>query len=392
MSKFKHFLGIDVSKDYFDAVAILNGDKEKSLHNQFTNDSKGIKSLCKWLKTQGSTCENTLVCLEHTGMYGKLIIKYLMGFHFSVWVEMSLKIIRSIGLQRGKNDKVDAERIAFYAMKNVEVAVVYKAPSRTIDKIRNLMSLRDKLVITKASLLRNSKELKLFDLEVAKLSDKSQKNTLKGITLDLKNIENQLDKYIKEDENLNKIYSQATSVPGIGKVTALFLICFTNEFTMYSTPRQLACYAGVVPFEYTSGKSVRAKPKVHHMANKKLKKQLHMCALSAIAHDPETKLYFNRKVAEGKNKMLVVNNVRNKLIHRVCACIRENKIFEVRKAAWNRSFFIALSCQGEAEIGSAEEQPIRNKPLVPTNKSKPKGRFSPSFLILFKGFLCLKKT
>lgn len=333
MSKFKHFLGIDVSKEYFDAVVILDGNKEKSIHNQFTNDSKGIKSLCQWLKKQGAIAENTLVCLEHTGMYGKLIVRYLIGFNFSVWVEMSLKIIRSIGLQRGKNDKVDAERIAFYAMKNAEEAVLYKAPSRTVDKIRNLMSLRDKLIVTKASLLRNSKELKSFDLEVAKLSEKFQKQTIKGITLDLKKIESQLDTFIKEDENLNKIFSQATSVPGIGKVTALFLICFTNEFTMYSNPRQLACYAGVVPFEYTSGKSVRAKPKVHHMANKKLKKHLHMCALSAVAHDPEMKQYFMRKVEEGKSKMLVINNVRNKLIHRVCACIRGNKIFEIRKAA-----------------------------------------------------------
>jgi len=49
---------------------------------------------------------------------------------------------------------------------------------------------------------------------------------------------------------------------GVGKVTTLFLICFTNEFTMFITPRQLAYYAGAVPFEHTSGKSVRSKPKV----------------------------------------------------------------------------------------------------------------------------------
>lgn len=333
MSKFKHFLGIDISKEYFDAVVILDGNKEKPIHNQFVNNYKGIKSLCKWLKEQGSTFENTLVCLEHTGMYGKLIVKYLMIYNFSLWVEMSLKIIRSIGVQRGKNDKVDAERIAYYAMKNVEEAVIFNAPRTEINKIKNLLSLREKLVVTKASLLRNVKELKSFDLEVAKFSEKQQNNTIKGIDLDLKSIEKQLDKIINEDENLSKIFTIATSITGIGKVTALFLICFTNEFKMYSTPRQLACYAGVVPFEHTSGKSVRSKPKVHYMANKKLKRQLHMCALSAITSDPELKNYFNRKVKEGKSKMLVINNVRNKLVHRLCACIRENKTFEKRQVA-----------------------------------------------------------
>lgn len=333
MGKFKHFLGIDVSKEYFDAVVILDENKQNAIHNQFINDYKGIQGLRKWLKEQGATCEDTFVCLEHTGMYGKLIIKYLISFKFDIWVEMSLKIIRSIGVQRGKNDKVDAERIAYYAMKNVDEAVLYKAPRKEVDKIRNLLSLREKLVVTKASLLRNVKELKSFDLEVAKLSEKLQNNTIKGIDLDLKSIEKQLDKIINEDENLSKIFKITTSITGIGKVTALFLICFTNEFTMYSTPRQLACYAGVVPFEHTSGKSVRSKPKVHYMANKKLKKQLHMCALSAITSDPELRIYYNRKVEEGKSKMLVINNVRNKLVHRLCACIRENKMFEKKQVA-----------------------------------------------------------
>jgi len=333
MNKFKNFLGIDVSKEYFDAVVILNGNKQNTIHNQFINDYKGIQALRKWLKEQNATFENTLICIEHTGMYGKLLIKYLMVFKFELWVEMSLKIIRSIGIQRGKNDKIDAERIANYAMKNVDEAVPYKAPRKEVDKIRNLLSLREKLVVTKASLLRNIKEIKSFDLEVAKLSEKLQKNTLKGIDSDLKSIEKQLDKIINEDENLSRIFKISTSVTGVGKVTTLFLICFTNEFTMYNTPRQLACYAGVVPFEHTSGKSVRSKPKVHYMANKKLKKQLHMCALSAITSDPELKIYYNRKVEEGKSKMLVINNVRNKLVHRICACIRENKMFEKRQVA-----------------------------------------------------------
>lgn len=333
MNKFKHFLGIDVSKDYFDAVVLVAGKKENAIHNQFSNDLKGIKSLVVWLKEQDADFENTLVCLEHTGMYGKLIVKYLTVYKFTIWVEMSLKIIRSIGVQRGKNDKLDAERIAYYAMKNIDEAQIFTTPRKEIEKIRNLLSLREKLVETQTHLKRNAKELSQFDKEVAKFSATLQKNTLKGIALDLKSIEKQLDTIIKEDENLSRIFKLTTSVIGVGKVTALFLICFTNEFTMYATPRQLACYTGVVPFEYTSGKSVRAKPKVHYMANKKLKKQLHMCALSAITSDPELKHYFERKVAEGKSKMLVINNIRNKIVHRICACIRNNKAFEKRQVA-----------------------------------------------------------
>ena len=60
----------------------------------------------------------------------------------------------------------------------------------------------------------------------------------------------------------------------------------------------------------------------------KLKKLLHLCAMSAIQNDPEMKAYFERKVAEGKNKMSVINAVRNKLIHRVFAIIRDERNYE----------------------------------------------------------------
>lgn len=266
-------------------------------------------------------------------MYGKLVIKHLISYEFSLWVEMSLKIIRSIGLQRGKNDKVDAFRIAYYAMKNQEEAVIYKAPRKVVEKIKILLSVRDKLIQYKGSLLRHTNELKSFDLELYKLSTKNQNNAIKGIITDLKNIEKELDKLIKEDEILNTIYTQVSSVPGVGKITSLTLICFTNEFSMYSTSRQLACYTGVAPFEYTSGKSIKGKPRVNNMANKKLKKLLHMCALTAATYDPELKVYYQRKVEESKNKLLVLNNVRNKLIHRICSCIKENRVYKIREVA-----------------------------------------------------------
>jgi hypothetical protein len=53
-----------------------------------------------------------------------------------------------------------------------------------------------------------------------------------------------------------------------------------------------------------------------------------MAALSAIGCCQEIKDYYQRKVAEGKNKMLVLNAVRNKLIHRIFACVKQNRKYE----------------------------------------------------------------
>ncbi|WP_420602831.1 transposase [Flagellimonas sp.] len=126
-------------------------------------------------------------------------------------------------------------------------------------------------------------------------------------------------------DKLNKTISLATSVTGVGLFTALYLSIYTNLFTRYQSHKQLACYCGVVPFEHISGTSTRKRARVHHMANKTLKKQLHLCAMAALTHDPEIKAYYKRKVEEGKSKMLVINNIRNKLIVRVCAVIKRQQ-------------------------------------------------------------------
>ncbi len=86
-------------------------------------------------------------------------------------------------------------------------------------------------------------------------------------------------------------------------------------------------YSGVAPFEYSSGSSIRGRTKVNHMADKKMKSLLQMCALSAIKHDPQLKVYYQKKEKEGKNKMLIFNNIRNKIIQRVFCVVNRKTPF-----------------------------------------------------------------
>lgn len=95
---------------------------------------------------------------------------------------------------------------------------------------------------------------------------------------------------------------------------AIEVIITTNEFKNFETAKQFACYSGVVPFEYISGTSVRGKTRVSKMAKVSVKTVLHMAALSAVSMKGELQDYFIRKVSEGKNKISVINAIRNKLI------------------------------------------------------------------------------
>lgn len=106
------------------------------------------------------------------------------------------------------------------------------------------------------------------------------------------------------------------------------MIIATNEFKDISDPKKFACYAGVAPFEHTSGTSIRGKSRVSHKANKPMKTLLHMSALVAVNYNDDLKQYYQRKLQENKNKMSVLNAIRNKLIHRVFACVRENRLYQ----------------------------------------------------------------
>jgi transposase len=331
MSKSKEFIGIDISKETFDVVLLQQG--KEPTHEVFENSVPGCKRFLKWLSKRNVDSQNCLVCAEHTGMYVNIVAAVLTKNNVPLWLEMSYRIIRSSGIQRGKSDKIDALRIAQYAERHQDQAVLYTPKDAVITKISSLLKLRDKLVRSKASLLRTVNEYKSFDKEVARILAENQRRTTKAMEKDIAAVDHQIDNLIKSDESYAKLFNQVSSVSGVGKVTALTLICYTNAFTSFENPRQLACYCGVVPFEHTSGKSVKGRPRVHYMANKNLKQLLHMCALSASRNDIELHSYYTRKVSEGKSKMLVLNNIRNKIVHRICACVREDRIFETRKVA-----------------------------------------------------------
>jgi transposase len=235
-----------------------------------------------------------------------------------VWIEMPVNIIRSLGLQRGKNDRVDAQRIALYAYKNRDDIKLWKPQRDMVLKLRDLLALRERLITAQKSLKAPIKELiAVGDTNAADLVSKCCRKSLSSIENEIGQIDKNLDELIRNDPKLEELYRLAKSVPGVGKLTALFMICFTDEFSMYNNPKQLACYCGVAPFENSSESRIRGKTRVSHMANKVLKHMLHLGAMPAIQRDPELRDYFKRKTAQGKNKMLVINTVRNKIIHRL---------------------------------------------------------------------------
>jgi transposase len=304
-----------------------------TIHQKFTNDSTGMDQLMGWLKQNNTTLEHTLFCMEATGLYCLTLTHFLSSYSIDVWVEHSATIKKATALARGKNDKVDAHRIAVYATKNLDRLRLWKPMDTTLERIKHLATLRERLVDTVKRLTVPVQEFEeRGDLVMARLLTKSMKKTMTALDKDLISVESQIIQIVGQDENLKQLYKIITSVVGIGFVTAINLMIHTHGFTIMNDARKLACYCGVAPFEYSSGSSIRGRTKVHNMANKKIKCNLHMASITAVRYDAGLKQYYERKVAEGKNKMSVLNAVKSKLLARVVSCVNNQKIY-VKMAA-----------------------------------------------------------
>lgn len=324
----RYFIGVDISKATLD-WAVFDG-KTIVLQSQSANSETGIKTSLKLIKAlPGFKMAESVCCMEHTGIYNAHLLTYLRKISLPIWLENSLQIKKSGGLQRGKNDAIDAQRIAEYAFRFRDQMRLWQPPRLALLKLAALSSLRQRFLLVRQQLQQPLTEQEGFvEPELQKQLAKNCQASLKAIKADLESVDKQIDELIQKDDRLKELFDWITSVPGVGPATATEVIVATDEFKAISDPKKLACHAGVAPFEYKSGSSVRGKTRVNQHARLRLKSLFHLGAMSVIRMKGELQDYYQRKVGEGKNKMLVLNAVRNKLIHRICSVVHRQQKYD----------------------------------------------------------------
>lgn len=333
MKNYLFHVGIDISKLKLD-VNLLNSQTLQSEHFVIDNNPKSIKEFVKLLIKRKIEIKNVLFCCENTGVYTNHLSYVLLGLKLDLWIVPAIEIKRSKGISRGKNDKTDAKDISYYSFRNIDKLQLYKLAEIDIQKLKILYTEREK-ALKSLLLLETTKENSEFvNKEVYKevlTINQSLTNTIKKI---INKIENRIKEIIKSNQELYNQYKLIKSVPGIGEQTSLYFIIATKGFSTFKNWRQFACYSGVAPFEYSSGTSIKGRTKVNHMADKKMKSLLQMCAMTTLKYDPQLKEYYMKKKEEGKNSMLVLNNIRCKLISRVFAVVnRETPYINTYKFA-----------------------------------------------------------
>ncbi len=327
----KNYLGIDVSKLWFDVslLAVVDHAKQPLATERFDNTAPGMKAFKTWLKAQQvSYDKNSLLVIENTGVYHRLIWSFCSRHNLQLHIGNAAHIKWSLGITRGKNDVIDSKRLCMYCFRQADELKATPVLDPVFMKLKDLMSSRSRLVAQLHSTKNYIKEIQCTnDKALLSMLDKAHKAAIEGIKKSIVQIEEMIVQIIQQNKAIYTNYQLIKTVPGIGHLTAVYIICCTNNFASKVSGKQLGSYAGVVPFINSSGTSIKGKNKVHKMANKELKKLLHLCALTAIKYYPEFKQYFDRKKAEGKNGMVVLNAIRNKLVLRVVAVVNKQEAY-----------------------------------------------------------------
>lgn len=322
MSSWNVILGVDVSKLTLDVCCA-----ERNLHVRVENSSNGFGIFKKWCKNNSVQLSETLVVLEFTGGYEYRFLQFCESQCILYCRVPGLEIKRSMGMIRGKSDKADAFRIGRYG----EEKINRLEPSRPLDKniiaLKQLLSFRKHLVREKAGLESTVKERKyMYPVKKSDTIIGIAEAKIKANKKYIAQVEKEIAELIKSNESMLLNYRIITSIKGIGPINAWMTIAYTENFIAFPDARHYAVFVGVIPFEHTSGTSIKKRRRVSCLAHKELKQELNQAAKTALSHDKELRAYGERKL---KNKAypLVLNNIKFKLILRMFSLVKRGALY-----------------------------------------------------------------
>ena len=332
--RYLFFIGIDISKKWFDAAFTMEGEKEQMYHERFDNTKQGFQALLKALRawSKRRKLDGTfLFCMEHTGVYTYPICHFLQSKQLAFVLVSGLEIRYSLGIRRGKNDAQDSRDIARYAHLKRKKLIASTLPLQELMLLKHLLAYRNRLVKYKNGLKVAAGELKSFaPTSEAKLVVQDSQAVTKHLQQKIEQTEHRIRQTIRQEDQLEPLFVLATSVKSVGLIIGATLLVYTNAFTAFSNVRKFACYCGIAPFGETSGTSVNKPARVHALGYRKIKALLSNAAQSAINHDAEIKAYYRRKIAEGKHEGKVVNAIKFKILARVFATVKRGTPFVER--------------------------------------------------------------
>jgi transposase len=307
-------IGIDISKDYFDAC-LADGVK------RFDNKPTGFKAFVTRLPAQAHCV------MEATGNYGACLALYLYehGIRVSLINPLQTKRFGQSRLRRAKTDTADAELITQFA--SVADLTPYEPKSPDMSQLEQLQGLRDQLVKQHTALLNQLHALEqLPKSRRSHVAKQALLKSLRQLEKTIAELDRELERLAKT--SLGESFEQLCSIPAIGAQTAIRLLVQTRQLMRFETPKQLVAFFGLCPRWTQSGSSVNASGSICKSGNSMMRSALYLCACSATRCNKACRELYSRLLSKGKPKKLALIAVANKLLRQAFAVVKKHMLYD----------------------------------------------------------------
>jgi transposase len=319
MNERDYYVGIDIANADFTANIIDQPGHTIAAIEKIENRPEGFRVFTKWLGQHGVTPANSLCCLENTGVYGESLSYYLLAEGYFVSV-VPPHLAKKAFTTLTKNDRIDAQQLAEYAYRYRDRLKPWKPLEPVLEQIKVLYATREHFT---RQLIGNKNALIAIRKKVVQtpLANDSYESMIKQLTDRIEALDKEIEQLVDDNPTFKHLSDLADSAPGVGKLLANTLMVMTEGFTTDLEHKRFCSRIGIAPHEHQSGSSIRYTPQSLGHGNATVRKLLHLAARSVATHNVEFRRYYLRKLAQGKDKRLIMNNISNKLIKIVFAII-----------------------------------------------------------------------
>jgi len=311
-------VGIDIAKDKFD-VCLLN-EAGKAQQATFANSKQGINQLHHWLKKQGA--KQAQVCLEATGIYGDLVAEtlYSRKYQVSVVNPARIKAYADSQMRRNKTDALDAALIADFC--RTQQPTLWTPPPPELKQLRALIRHLDDLKQEKQR-AANRLDVQTSAQAVIQHLEAQIELLAHQIQHTLHLIHDHIDHYpdLKQQRDL------LDSIPGIGDLTASYLIAELGDISRFQDVGEVVAFVGLNPCQHQSGKR-KATHGISRMGRAALRAALYMPAIVAKRCNPRLQAWATQLAQRGLTGKQVIVALMRKLIHLAYGILKSGRAFD----------------------------------------------------------------
>ena len=317
MAKVSKIIGIDISKEKFDACFSFN-ENEKSVQDSYSYDEKGMRLFLEEVQ------DDCICIMEATGVYHLRLAYALYERRVSVSIvnPLSVKNFSRAVMCRTKTDKADARLLVEYA-RRMEITIWEPTPNNYI----RIQQLYRSIEMFQQNIQQTENQIEaishspIYDSTLIVMLRKHIRQLQRRIG----SLQKQLETLIGQEDG--RAIDNISSIPGVGKKTAIALLTATKGMHGFKSYKQVSSYFGLCPRIYDSGKSVHGKAHICKMGMGWIRKLLYMCSISAIRCNKACVDLFERLREKGKPVKVAMIAVANKLLKQIFAIVKNNQAY-----------------------------------------------------------------